>query len=87
MFSGQAAIDYLAAKAVKDDPNASSHWQKYLSEFKFTGREFAGLRVLEEGKSSPRDCVYGFCSSFSGASGTLVVGMPNSVRLMSLPVK
>lgn len=44
MLSGQAAIDYLAAEAVKDDPGASSHWQKYHSDFKFTGREFAGLQ-------------------------------------------
>lgn len=44
MFSGQAAIDYLAAEAIKDDPSASSHWQKYHSEFKFTGQEFAGLQ-------------------------------------------
>ena len=44
MFSGQAAIDYLATEAIKDDPSASSHWQKYHSEFKFTGQEFAGLQ-------------------------------------------
>lgn len=44
MLSGQAAIDYLAAGAVKDDPSASSHWQKYHSDFKFNGREFTGLQ-------------------------------------------
>lgn len=44
MFSGQAAIDYLAAESVKDDPHASSHWQKYHSDFKFNGREFEGLQ-------------------------------------------
>ena len=44
MFSGQEAINYLAAAAIKDDPSASSHWQKYHSEFKFTGQEFSGLQ-------------------------------------------
>ena len=44
MFSGLAAIDYLAVEATKDDPSASSHWQKYHSEFKFNGQEFAGLQ-------------------------------------------
>jgi hypothetical protein len=44
MFSGLAAIDYLAVGATKDDPSASSHWQKYHSEFKFNGQEFAGLQ-------------------------------------------
>lgn len=38
------AIDYLAAEASKDDPGASSHWQKYHSEFKFTGQKFSGLQ-------------------------------------------
>jgi putative sugar O-methyltransferase len=44
MLTGHAAIDYLAAEAMKDDPSASSHWQKYHSEFKFTGQEFHGLK-------------------------------------------
>lgn len=44
MFSGQAAIDYLATEAIKDDPSASSHWQKYHSEFKFDGQGFVGLQ-------------------------------------------
>ena len=44
MFSGQAAIDYLAAQAIKDDPCASSHWQKYHAGFKFNGIEFEGLQ-------------------------------------------
>lgn len=44
MFAGQAAIDYLAAHAIIDDPCASSHWQKYHSGFKFNGREFEGLQ-------------------------------------------
>lgn len=43
MFFGQAAIDYLALEATKDDPSASSHWKKYHSEFKFSGNEFSGL--------------------------------------------
>ncbi len=44
MFSGRAAIDYLAAEAIKDDPSASSHWQKYHSGFKFDGHGFVGLQ-------------------------------------------
>ncbi|MES2400021.1 MAG: sugar O-methyltransferase [Pseudomonadota bacterium] len=44
MFPGHAAINYLASEAIKDDPNASSHWKKYHSEFKFTGQGFAGLQ-------------------------------------------
>ena len=42
MFSGQAAIDFLAAEAFKDDPTASFPWQKFHSEFKFNGQEFTG---------------------------------------------
>ena len=44
MYSGQAAIDYLASEAIINDPSASSHWRKYHSEFKFNGQEFTGLR-------------------------------------------
>lgn len=44
MYSGQAAIDYLATAATKNDPAASSHWQKYHSKFKFTGQNFEGLQ-------------------------------------------
>jgi hypothetical protein len=44
MFSGLAAIDYLVAEAIKPDPAASSHWQKYHSQLKFNGREFSGLQ-------------------------------------------
>ena len=53
MFSGQAAIDYLAAEPTKDDPGASSHWQKYHAEFKFTGQDFAGLQGFG-GRAKPR---------------------------------
>lgn len=44
MYSGQSAINYLANEIGKDDPNASSHWQKYHSAFKFTGQAFEGLQ-------------------------------------------
>ena len=44
MLSGQAAIDYLAVEAIKHDHSASSHWQIYHSDFKFTGQEFTGLQ-------------------------------------------
>ena len=44
MLSGQAAIDYLGVESVKDDHSYSSHWQKYHSDFKFTGHGFEGLQ-------------------------------------------
>ncbi|MES2413928.1 MAG: sugar O-methyltransferase [Pseudomonadota bacterium] len=44
MFSGQAVISHLAEEAIKEDVAASSHWQKFHSEFKFNGQEFAGLQ-------------------------------------------
>ncbi len=53
MYSGQAAIDYLAAQAVKADLSASSHWQKYHSEFRFNGYEFSGLSGFGGNKAQP----------------------------------
>ncbi len=44
MLVGQDAIDYLAVESQKADPGASSHWQKYHSNFKFTGDNFFGLQ-------------------------------------------
>lgn len=44
MHSGQSAISYLAKEIGKDDPNASSHWQKYHSFFRFSGQKFEGLQ-------------------------------------------
>jgi len=46
MFSGQAAIDFLALEAYKSDPEASSHWEMFTSDFRFTGEEFSGLGGL-----------------------------------------
>lgn len=43
-YSGQAAIDYLSTEATKSDPAESSHWRKFHSEFRFTGKGFAGLQ-------------------------------------------
>jgi hypothetical protein len=43
MYCGQAAIDYLATEASKEDPDESSHWRKYHSSFRFTGTGFEGL--------------------------------------------
>ncbi len=44
MYSGQVAIDYLATKVGQEDSSASSHWQKYHSDFRFLGKEeFEGL--------------------------------------------
>ena len=44
MYSGQAAIDYLAAEINKNDSGASSHWQKYHSALRFLGNRFEGLQ-------------------------------------------
>ena len=43
-YQGQAAIDFLAAEAAKEDPGESSHWRKYHSNFEFTGNGFKGLQ-------------------------------------------
>ena len=44
MYSGQAAIDFLATEISKDDSGESSHWQKYHSAFRFLGDGFEGLQ-------------------------------------------
>lgn len=44
IYSGQAAIDYLATEANKNDPGESSHWRKYHSAFRFAGDGFEGLQ-------------------------------------------
>jgi hypothetical protein len=44
MYSGQAAIDFLATEIRKEDSGSSSHWQNYHSEFRFLGNGFEGLR-------------------------------------------
>lgn len=60
MFSGQAAIDCLAAQAIKDDPCASSHWQKYHYGFRFTGSEFEGLQGFGGNDKQLKGLRYGF---------------------------
>ena len=44
MYSGQAAIGFLATEISKEDSGESSHWQNYHLEFKFLGNGFEGLR-------------------------------------------
>ncbi len=44
MYSGQAAIDFLATEISNGDSGESSHWQKYHSEFRFLGNGFEGLK-------------------------------------------
>jgi putative sugar O-methyltransferase len=63
MFSGTAAIDYLANEVVKDEPSASSHWKLYHSEFKFDGHEFSGLQGFGGNAKRPsglRSWIYRF---------------------------
>jgi hypothetical protein len=43
MYSGRAAIDFLALEIDKSDPEASSHWHRLTTDFKFTGNTFSGL--------------------------------------------
>jgi hypothetical protein len=57
MYSGQAAIDYLATEISKNDPGESSHWRKYHSAFKFTGSGFEGFQGFggsQQPHSGPR---------------------------------
>ena len=44
IFSGNNAIKYLAGEVNKPDKAESSHWNKYHSQFKFTGDGFTGLQ-------------------------------------------
>jgi len=44
MYSGSAALDYLAIEVGKSDPGESSHWQKYHSSFRFKGDGFEGIQ-------------------------------------------
>ena len=44
IYTGQQAIDYLAAKANENDVAESSHWQQYHSAFRFLGDGFEGLK-------------------------------------------
>ena len=44
MYSGAAAIDYLAGELEQIDPGTSSHWAKYHSSFVYTGEGFRGLQ-------------------------------------------
>lgn len=48
ILSGQAVFDYLSNEVTKGDPSASSHWQKYHSNFKFLGDGFQGLQGFGE---------------------------------------
>ena len=44
IFLGQDAIQFLSSKATERDSGTSSHWEKYHSEFEFSGYGFHGLR-------------------------------------------
>jgi len=44
IYSGEAALEYLATQASKDDIGESSHWKKYHSSFQYTGDGFEGLQ-------------------------------------------
>jgi len=42
IYTGDAAIEFLSSH-IGYDPKASSHWQKFHSNFNFNGNEFSGL--------------------------------------------
>ena len=44
IYSGKAAIDYLSNQVTIEDTAESSHWQKYHSQFEYTGEGFQGLQ-------------------------------------------
>ena len=44
IYSGEAAIEYLANQAIIEDTAESSHWRKYHSQFEYTGKGFQGLQ-------------------------------------------
>jgi hypothetical protein len=59
VYSGTAAIDFLAAELDQIDPGESSHWVKYHSSFQYTGAGFRGLQGFG-GFSKPRGNLLNF---------------------------
>ena len=44
IFKGNFAIEFLSEQINRHDPGSSSHWNKFHKEFKFTGKDFSGLK-------------------------------------------
>jgi hypothetical protein len=59
VYSGMAAIEFLASQLEQVDPGSSSHWVKYHSSFQYTGDGFLGLQGFG-GHAKPRGKVLGF---------------------------
>lgn len=51
-YNGSEAIAFLSDEVIKDDPGSSSHWNKFHSDFQFTGNGFKGLKGFG-GSSKP----------------------------------
>ncbi len=49
---GVDTISFLSQEIIKDDPGSSSHWNKFHSDFEFTGSGFKGLKGFG-GSSKP----------------------------------
>jgi putative sugar O-methyltransferase len=43
IYSGQAAINFLAEKINSEDPAASSYWREYHKKLSFSGTSFSGI--------------------------------------------
>jgi len=44
IYLGSDSISYLSDQLILIDPGSSSHWDKYHSDFQFTGNGFKGLK-------------------------------------------
>ena len=53
MLTGAASIEHLATKSLEHDAAASSHWQKYHSEFRYKDGVFHGLQGFGGNSSNP----------------------------------
>ena len=52
IYHGVDTISFLSQEIINDDPGSSSHWNKFHSDFEFTGDSFKGLKGFG-GSSKP----------------------------------
>ncbi len=84
MYSGQAAIDYLATEASKDDPGESSHWRKYHATFRFTGNGFEGLQGFGGSEKPYRGIRWGLSRLLQRKFRRMAEGLPQFTVIDSL---
>lgn len=63
IYFGSDAISFLSNEQIKDDPGSSSHWNKFHSDFEFTGNSFKGLKGFG-GSSKPHSGLKYLMSQF-----------------------